>query len=543
MKEIYKVLEKDEKYSTISRNTKTNKVEIEVNGARRPFVKSFMVDEIRDLLREHKVPEMKKESAIVSRVVEQYADDHPYTPEEKKKKEVKIADWQAGMDFTENGLIVDSALNDMLFFEHHPDMQGRLYYNEIEQTEMLDGKALNDIQLSILKTDAEKAMGGNRNPTNIKTAALAYCDSHRYNPLRDKLVSLRGIWDGKPRVEDVFIKAFECPDDEYHRYISKVFFYAWINRMLNPGCKFDVLFVFIGDHGIGKSEFPIRLLKVIGGKWAEGVTFSSERDNLEKIADSQLCMMSEMKSMKKSELEAIKEMLGRSVDTFARKYRSNNNFKRSCILVGNVNLEYKHILKDSAEYERRFILFDCRAEGTSKGNYCVRMNDWWWDEQFSNEEMEQIWSEALYMVENEKDFQWRSLPANIITYLKDIQQECKAINTDDIFLQKLEETLNLPFIEEGYDNYDRFVSAIENAKTALRTPKSGKLQWVHKPMLRRYIKDVMKEDRSAEYFDQAMRMLGWRLELTRYDKTLKKAIGTNRYVKEDDMVGKQLELA
>lgn len=542
MKQIKKILEKDEKFSTISRNTVTGKVEIVVGEDRRPF-RAFMVDEIRQILRDNKISEKKKEASLVKSAVELYADEHPYTPEGPVKKEIKRESWQEGMDITENGMILDSALNDLLFFEHHPDMQGRLYYNEIEQTEQLDGKDLNDVQLSILKTDAEKAMKGNRNPTNIKTAALTYCNLHRYNPLKDKLMSLRGIWDGIPRVEEVFIKAFECPDDEYHRYITKVFFYAWINRMLNPGCDFDAMFVFIGDHGIGKTKFPPRLLNVIGGKTAEGVTFSSERDNLEKIASNQLCMMSEMKSMKKSELEAIKELLGRSVDTFARKYRSNNNFRRTCIMVGNVNLEYRHILKDSVDYERRFILFDCKAEGTSSGNYCPRMEGGWWDDNFSNDEMEQIWAEALYMVENEKDFQWQSLPSRIVKQLKDIQQECKAIQTDDIFLQKLDETLNLPFTDEGFDNYDRFVAAVENAKMAVRTPKSGQLRWIHKPMLRRYIKDVMKEDRSAEYFDQAMKMLGWKLEVSVYDKKLKKAVSTNRYMRVDDNDGNQLEIS
>jgi len=459
-------------------------------------------------------------------------------PEEDKDvdepKRPKPEDWMVGMDLTEKGQVVDNAMNDVILFEQHPVFKGRLYYNEIEQSEQLDGKDINDIQLAVLKTDIERLLGGNRNVINVKTAVLAFCDSHRYNPLKENLLKLKGKWDGKKRIETLFVKAHECPDDEYHRYVSKVLFYAWVNRILNPGCKFDVLFVFVGDHGIGKSEFLPRLLRSIGGKVSEGVTFSSDRDNLEKIADSQLCMMSEMKSMKKSDLEAIKELLGRSMDTFARKYRSNNNFKRSCILVGNVNLEYKHILKDSAEYERRFILFDCKAEGSSKGVHNVRSDKEWWDENFDDYEMEQIWAEAMDMVENEPKFQWVSLPQNIMTKLKGIQQECKAIRVDDIFLQKLDEVLNLPFVEEGYDNYDRFVAAIENAKLAVVTPKSGRLNWIRKPILRRYIKDVLREDRSSDYFDQAMSMMGWHLEMTKYSGEKKTSVNSNRYIRNSN---------
>ena len=164
----------------------------------------------------------------------------------------------------------------------------------------------------------------------------------------------------------------------------------------------------------------------------------------------------------------------------------------------------------------------------------MRSDPEWWDENFNDYEMEQIWAEAMDMVENEPKFQWVSLPQNIMDKLKGIQQECKAIRVDDIFLQKLDEVLNLPFVEEGYDNYDRFVAAIENAKLAVVTPKSGHLNWIHKPILRRYIKDVLREDRSSDYFDQAMSMMGWRLEVTRYDGEKKKRVNSNRYMRNSD---------
>lgn len=536
MNSIYEIISQDSKYSTISRNISTGKVELVINGVRRPFVKGYMIDAIRSLLRDAGIPEMKGEASKVQATVEEYADDHMWEPEvtETSEKKEKPA-WQAKMDVTDKGQILDSSLNDMLFFEYHPDMKGRLYYDEIQQTEMLDGMELNDVALSTLKTDAEKAMGGNRSPMNIKAAALTFCSTHRHNPLKEKLMELKDTWDGEPRLEKVFVEAFGCPDDEYHHYVSKVFFYAWLNRMLQPGCDFDPMFLFIGDHGIGKSKFLIRLLKVIGGKHAEGVGFSGDRDNLEKIASSQLCIMNEMKSMNVTTLEAIKELLGRSVDTFAKKYRSNNNFKRSGIFVGSVNLQYKHILKDTVDYERRFILFDCKAEGTSSGKDPVRMHSEWWDEHFPLDKMEQIWAEVLYLVENEKDFQWQSLPADIIYKLKDLQNECKAIRTDDIFLQKLEDVLNSPVMDDGYDDYDKFSSAMEVAKTALRTPKSGSLQWIKKPVLRRYMKDVMKEDRSASYFDFAMEFLGWKLQVSLWDKETGKMASVNRYIRNENI--------
>ena len=532
MKSIYDVISQSDKFSTICRNVSTGKVEVVINDVRRPFNKSYMIGEIRSLLREAGIPEIKGEAAEVLKVVEEYADEHKWESEESKKK-ANRPDWQNGMDISEKGVIIDSTKNNALFFENHPDMKGRIYYDEIQQTETIDGQAIDDVALANIKEDAEKAMGGNRSPVNIKSAVLSFCKRTRRNPLKEKLEELKDTWDGVPRLEKVFVEAFKCPDDEYHHYVTKVFFYAWINRMLNPGCKFDSMFIFVGDHGIGKSEFPIRLMRVINGRFAESVKFSGERSNLEKIAVSQLCVTSELKSMNTSTLEDIKELLGRSEDTFDKKFRSVKNYKRSCIFVGSVNTEYRRILKDNADYERRFIIFNCQAEGTSKGKHSDRSTTMWWDEHFPTDKMEQIWAEAIHLVTKEKNFEWTSIPQHIMDKLMEMQHDCKAFKNDDVLIQKLEDILDLPFVQDGYDNYDRFAAAIDNAKMALRAPKSGTLQWVKKPVLRRYLKDVMKEDRSPEYLDQVMRDMGWGLQLNQWDKATGKATSINRYVRNN----------
>ena len=82
MKNIYDVISQSDKFSTICRNVSTGKVEVVINDVRRPFNKSYMIGEIRSLLREAGIPEIKGEAAEVLKVVEEYADEHKWESEE-----------------------------------------------------------------------------------------------------------------------------------------------------------------------------------------------------------------------------------------------------------------------------------------------------------------------------------------------------------------------------------------------------------------------------------------------------------------------------
>lgn len=445
--------------------------------------------------------------------------------------------WMAGMDITDKGAVMDSSLNNTLLFDQHPDFKGKLYYNEVEHCEEYDGRPLDDIGLAVLKRDVELALGGNRGALNVKSAALAYCNTHHRNPLMDNLMKLRGTWDGEERLSGFFIKAYECDDTEYIRYATKVLFYAWINRILHPGCICDNMFVFEGEQGMGKSKLLPRMLRLIGGKATENMYFNSDRSNLEKFSSYQLCMSEELKDMKKSELAVIKDMITRTHDTFDRKYRSTATNARSCILVGNVNPEEKHFLKDLADYERRFIIFPCHAEGYPHG---VRANGWWWEQNFPDEYLMQVWAEALYLVETEKDFRWMSLPENIACELKKIQAGYKAMLVDDVFLDKMEATLSLPFTEEGYDNYDRFVAAVEVAKNSPNN-LHGQLNWISKGVWRRFVKDILREDRSLQYFEKAMENIGWKYTHTT-EYVAGKRVNSYKYQRVISGNGEQLQL-
>lgn len=72
-----------------------------------------------------------------------------------------------------------------------------------------------------------------------------------YNPAQDIVSSIQ--WDGKSRCERFLIEWMGAEDTPYNREVSRLIFAGGINRLFNPGCKFDCVPVLIGAQGGGKS--------------------------------------------------------------------------------------------------------------------------------------------------------------------------------------------------------------------------------------------------------------------------------------------------
>lgn len=458
--------------------------------------------------------------------------------EERLERDRMMPDWYQRLQ-KENNRVIDTSYNVVLLFTYHPEFKDKLYYNEISKCEEIDGEIINDVIYSILQSKIENMLNRSIKMSNVKSGVLSYCNEHRRNPLLENFKKLQNDWDGIPRLEEFFIKAYECEDTPYIRYATKVLFFAWINRIIKPGCNFDSMFVFEGEQGIGKSKLLPRMITLIGGRANENMKFNNDRNNLEKFATYQLCQSEELKDMKKQDLATIKDLISRNQDTFDRKYRDTKTFKRSCILVGNVNPDEKHFLKDLVEYERRFIIFPCNAKGFPDGD---RASDKWWQENFPDKYLLQVWAEALYKVKTEHDtFRWISLPHDIADELKQIQANYKFTIEDDVFIEKMRYVLDLGFNREYYDknDYDVFVRDYQDAK--YNTGRSNVLNEIDSKLWRVFVDTELREKRSKNHFDACMKHIGWEFRHST-KREGSKIINQYKYVRIEKVEPKDVKL-
>lgn len=171
-----------------------------------------------------------------------------------------------------------------------------------------------------------------------------------FHPIKEYLDGL--TWDGEKRIDDWLHLYLSAADNEYTQAVGRLWLVAAVRRVREPGCKFDEMLVLEGEQGSDKST----ALEVLAGgpDWfTDDLPFKQDsKVFIERCAGKWIIEFSEMSGIKKQQVEAVKAMLSRSVDTSRLAYgRVTKHVKRACVFAGTTN--DKHYLKDPTG-DRRF---------------------------------------------------------------------------------------------------------------------------------------------------------------------------------------------
>lgn len=144
-------------------------------------------------------------------------------------------------------------------------------------------------------------------------------------------------WDGVPRVESFLTEYLGVTDSPYARAVALYLWTALAGRVLNPGCKADMVPVFVGDQGIGKSKGAAAL--VPDPQFFVEISFQEQEDNLaRKMRGRLLAEISELRGLHTRELETIKAFITRTHENWIPKYREFAvQFPRRLVFIGTTN--------------------------------------------------------------------------------------------------------------------------------------------------------------------------------------------------------------
>lgn len=305
--------------------------------------------------------------------------------------------WEAKLDRTEEGGVRANITNAVLILKHHPALQG-IRFNELSGAIEVQGglpwrrpnkywRDADDAQLYGWVADQY----GVQFPENKFTKALAIVtDQRRFNPLKDYI---RGLpdWDGVPRVDTLLVDYLGAEDSAYTRAVTRKTLIGAIQRVLEPGCKFDTVLVLDGKPGIGKST----LLRKLGGKWfSDSLSLADTRDKTaaEKLQGVWIMEIGEMQGTRKADIDVMKGFLSRQVDEYRAAYgRVVERHPRTAIICGTTN-STTGFLRDTTG-NRRF--WPVTVEGGG------RLSVW----EITEETRAQIWAEAMaYTAEGETSY-------------------------------------------------------------------------------------------------------------------------------------------
>jgi hypothetical protein len=180
-----------------------------------------------------------------------------------------------------------------------------------------------------------------------------------FDSARDWLDSIPA-WDGVERASSLLTRVFGCPDDEYHRQVSRLFAAQLVRRARIPGYKSDHMLILKSDEAMKKSLFFSRI--VPKDFFTDSLQFSmDEKKVIEQTAGMLLCEMPELINITRKDVEHCKHFVSRSSDKSRLSYgQYTGDFPRYFTLVGSTN-DAKPL--QSRTGNRRFIIVDVHQKG------------------------------------------------------------------------------------------------------------------------------------------------------------------------------------
>jgi predicted P-loop ATPase len=317
----------------------------------------------------------------------------PQTPE----------DWEAQLAVERSGLFCNTLSNVALILAYDDEWGHNVRFNEFgrfhamtkplahrskrefaSEGARVNGSVFSDRDVPQVKLMLEKKYGMVKIPTEMVFGAVELVGTkNRFHPVLSYFSSLPA-WDGKPRMESLLIDYLGAADNEYTRAVTRKVLCAAINRVKNPGSKWDYLLILEGLQGVRKGMFLSTLSK--NPSWfAEGLGRDLGEKAVENMMAKWICELPEGEGLinRRSDDE-LKAFLSRSVDRMRPKYgRVALDFPRQCIFVMTTN-RYQYLTDDTGH--RRFWPVRCDMKRVGRATVDIAK---------LSREVDQIWAEAL----------------------------------------------------------------------------------------------------------------------------------------------------
>lgn len=226
----------------------------------------------------------------------------------------------------------------------------RLCWNSLKQRLELDGKAIQDLNLTYLEL-AEK-YGIQQKATAVQDAFLYVGKQNAYHPVKNFLLKAEAV-ESDLRLEELGTRYIG-----FRSRIESVMFgkhlLAAVYRAFEPGYPYDQILILRGAQGVGKT----RTIKILAGSpdhYISSSIIQQDKDFLLQLGSCWHCELEEIDGHIDSRHEAqLKALISRHTDNYRAPYAAaSQDQPRQCVLTGTTN--QSKLLVD-ATGNRRFLI-------------------------------------------------------------------------------------------------------------------------------------------------------------------------------------------
>ena len=272
----------------------------------------------------------------------------------------EIKDLQRNND----GTVRSSLENYCLILDQDPQLMYKIRLNALSGRVMLSGASwditphpIRDLDLyQIRKIISERY--GISNVKDIQQAVEITGYKYSFHPIRELLSSLK--WDGQERIGELFPRFLGADRSDYTTTVTKLLLFGAIQRVMNPGVKFDLCIILADTRqGTGKSSI-CRFLALRDDWFCDGLDdLSDNKRAYEAIRGHWICELGEMIATNRAkDVEGIKSYLSRTADDYRDPYGVYSERRpRQCVFIGTSNKP--DFLPRDRSGNRRFLPIIC----------------------------------------------------------------------------------------------------------------------------------------------------------------------------------------
>ena len=363
---------------------------------------------------------------------------------------------------------IDSCYDNIVgWLEHYPPLKGQIKYNDKSNRIDIWGDIYDDNTVYTIMGMLNKHFIRKYSSIKGLNEAIKGCaNKHHYDPFKNYIESLT-YDDSKDWIEYLLTDVIKAEMwDEYSELYKtelRMWLYAAIKRVYEPGCKFDNILVFVSKNGgTGKTSVIENLFDINGQSFSKIVDASQQitmNDRFFQQCASNVCINFDEVAMKSANVNKIKTMLTQQSDEWHTLYAvADAPTKRSFVFAGSTN--NTDFLKDyTTMYERRWWIIKV-TEDTTNG---VNVNNIFNDKELNLRD--NIWAQVKHMYDNKTETNlYITQGSELGDKLAVLQRGYKASNNEDYA-----EIVNIMQMDWGFFNEDKFV----NVDSLVKQYKSG----------------------------------------------------------------------
>lgn len=229
----------------------------------------------------------------------------------------------------------------------------------------------------------------------LGSAIRTIAKNNKFHPVIEYLNSL--TWDGKKRADTAFsyfLGANE-EDDEYNAMCLRLFLFGAIERVFNPGAKFQIMLIINGAQGIGKSSFFNTMCG--GHREFYEENFNNFDKAFEYTNGKWIVEISELNAFGKADIRFLKGYITQASETHRIPYEpESKQYLRQFVLFGTTN--EMNFIPDDESGDRRFVVVEAADDRTKKN---IKKKVW---EEGADYEIQQILAEVYQEYKDGKKF-------------------------------------------------------------------------------------------------------------------------------------------